>query len=269
MLHSLSLYYRLVSIKVRGQMQYRMSFLFDIGTTALLSGTGFLVLALILQKFEGIAGWSLYEIALLYGMVETSFGLMDMIFSGFDPQYFGNQIRLGSFDQMLLRPINLTLQVFSSEFIARRLGLIFQGCIVLALALSQLHIQWTVAKLFYLPVILVSQICFFGSLFIIGATITFWTIESVEIINVFTYGGTEMMAYPMNIYPRGLLYFFTFILPAIFMNYYPALYLLDKPDPLSMPVFVHFIAPLVGLGLLLLALTFWRFGIRHYQSTGS
>jgi ABC-2 type transport system permease protein len=57
--------------------------------------------------------------------------------------------------------------------------------------------------------------------------------------------------------------------PAIFLNYYPALYFLDKADPLGMPTMLRFVSPIVGLGILALALAFWRFGIRHYQSTGT
>jgi ABC-2 type transport system permease protein len=116
---------------------------------------------------------------------------------------------------------------------------------------------------------MVSLICFFGGLFIIGSTITFWTVESIEAINIFTYGGNELMAYPMHIFPAWVRRFFTYILPAIFLNYYPALYIMDKPDPFNMPPFSHWLAPLAGLAVLLVALRFWRFGISQYQSTGT
>ena len=76
-------------------------------------------------------------------MVETAFGVMDMLFSGFDPQNFGVQVRLGRFDQLLLRPASITLQVLGSEFILRRLGRIVQGLGVLGLAFANLHIHWT------------------------------------------------------------------------------------------------------------------------------
>jgi ABC-2 type transport system permease protein len=266
---NLELYRRLISVCIRSQMQYRAAFAMEILAAGLSSGTGFLTLALILQKFDNIAGWKLPEVAFLYGMVETAFGLMDMLFSGFDPQNFGRQIRLGRFDLFLLRPMNVTLQVLGSEFIMRRLGRIFQGLAVLGLAISLLEIHWTIAKLFYLPVVLASLVCFFGGLFIVGATITFWTVESIEVINIFTYGGTEMMAYPMTVYSDWMRRFFTFIVPAIFLNYYPALYFLDKPDPFHMPAFVHFLAPVAGFGMLLVSLAFWEYGIRHYQSTGT
>jgi ABC-2 type transport system permease protein len=57
--------------------------------------------------------------------------------------------------------------------------------------------------------------------------------------------------------------------PAIFLSYYPALYFLDLPDPLGMPSFAPFMAPLVSVGMMVAALAFWRFGIRHYASTGT
>ena len=37
----------------------------------------------------------------------------------------------------------------------------------------------------------------------------------------------------------------------------------------GLPPLLRFISPLVGLGILGVALAFWRFGIRHYQSTGT
>jgi ABC-2 type transport system permease protein len=269
LLATFSLYLRLISIRIRGQMQYRMSFLLDVFTAASITGVSFLTLLLVLQKFEGIGGWKLWEVAFLYGMVETAFGIMDMLFSGFDPAFFGNRVRLGAFDQMLLRPVNIYVQVFGSEFTLRRLGRILQGLVVLGLTFANLDIAWSAGKLLYLPVVIAGMVCFFGGLFVIGATITFWTVESIEVINIFTYGGNEMMSYPMHIYPDWMRQFFTFIIPGIFMNYYPALYILGKADPFGMPAFAPWLAPFVGLGVLAISLKFLGFGLAHYQSTGT
>ncbi len=265
----LRLYRRLIAYEIRSQLQYRVPFLLDSLASFMATVIGFATVALILQRFKDIAGWTLGEVAFLYGTVELAFGIMDMFFSGFDPAYFGGRVRMGTFDQLLLRPVNVTLQVFASNLQMRRIGRIVQGALVLGLALSLADIHWTVAKLLYLPVIELSMVAFFGGLFIIGAAITFWTVESIEAINVLTYGGTEMMAYPMSIYPVWMRRFFTFIVPAIFLNYYPALYFLDKPDPLNLPGWAAFLSPVAGLSVLLLGLLFWNYGIRHYQSTGT
>jgi len=229
----------------------------------------FSTVALIIARFEGIGGWKLQEVAFLYGIIETAFGLMDLVFGGFDPQGFGQRVRVGGFDQMLLRPVSVILQVLGSEFQLRRLGRVAQGIVVLVIALALTGARWTWAKALYLPVVLVSLICFFGGLFILGATVTFWTVQSIEVINILTYGGAEMMSYPMHIYEDWMRRFFTYVVPAIFVSYYPALYFLDKPDPFHMPAIAPFLSPLAGVGTLLLALGFWRYGLRHYTSTGT
>jgi ABC-2 type transport system permease protein len=254
---------------MRSQMQYRLSFMFDLLATALITTLGFGTLALVISRFESIAGWNLAEIAFLFGMVESAFGTMDMLFSGFDPPVFGQHVRRGTFDQLLLRPVSITVQVLSLEFITRRLGRVVQGIAIFGFALYSLNIQWTPLKILYLPVVFTSLVCFFGGLFMAGAAISFWTVEALEVLNIFTYGGTEMISYPMHIYPTWMRSFFTFVVPAIFLNYYPALFFLGKPDPFGLPAFAPFLSPLIGLVFLFAGLAFWRFGIRHYQSTGT
>jgi len=266
---ALDIYRRLISIGVRAQIQYRAAFLLDLVATGLSTAASFGTLALVFQRFDNIAGWELGEVAFLYGMVETAFGVMDLFFSGFDPDAFGPMVQRGKFDQLLLRPINVTLQVMGSDIALRRLSKITQGVAVFGIALALTDVRWTLAKIVYLPVVLISLTSFFAGLFIIGSTTTFWTVKRIEVINIFTYGGSEMMAYPMHIYAKWMRRFFTYVVPAIFLNYYPALYFLDKADPLGLPPFAPFLSPVAGFGALAAALAFWRFGIRHYTSTGT
>jgi ABC-2 type transport system permease protein len=267
--YNLKTYFKLIGIQIRSQLQYRVSFAFDIFASALTNLIWFLSLALIFQKFGNLGNWSLGEVAFLYGLVEMAFGTMDMIFSGFDPSHFGERVRLGTFDQMLLRPANLTLQVLGSQFLIRRMGRVLQGAIIFGISLALIHVEWTLPKLIYLPIVFLGMVVFFGGLFIIGSTLTFWTIQPIEIMNIFTYGGSEMMSYPMHIYQRWMRQFFTYVIPAIFLNYLPALYFLDKPDPLGMPEFAQFLSPLAGFGTLFVAHQIWKMGIRSYQSTGT
>jgi ABC-2 type transport system permease protein len=260
---------RLLSIQIRSQLQYPLSFIMDVIGNALILGFYFIAFTFALSQFEGISGWTLGEVAFIWGITEFSFGVMDMLFSGFDYDSFGPVIRKGRFDQMLLRPVNITLQVLGSRFVLRRLGKVLEGLLIFIFGLSQLDIHWTLIKILYVPVLSISQVLFFGSLFIIGATTTFWTMERLEILNIFTYGGSEIMSYPMHIFPRPIRLIFTFLVPAIFLSYFPAVFILGKSDPLHAPKFVSFIAPLVAVLMMFLALRFWHYGIRNYQSTGS
>jgi ABC-2 type transport system permease protein len=268
-MHTLYIYLRLIGVQIRSQLQYRVGFVMDVLATALIVVSEFGALALVFDRFGHIRGWTIGEVAFLYSLVEISFGVMDMVFSGFDPQRFGLEVRRGTFDQLLLRPINITVQVMGLEFVLRRVGRIFLGVVVFFIAVNWVDVQWTAVKLLYLPFVIAGMIAFFGGLFIIGSTITFWTVESIEVMNILTYGGSFTISYPMHIYPDALRRFFTYIVPAIFLNYYPALYFLNKSDPANPPLILAFLAPLVGTAVLAVALVFWRFGIRHYQSTGT
>jgi ABC-2 type transport system permease protein len=109
----------------------------------------------------------------------------------------------------------------------------------------------------------------FSAVLIAGATASFWSPQSHEAANIFTFGGQFMTSYPMHIYQRWLVSLFTFIIPLAFINYYPSLYLLDKRDPLGLPAWISFLSPVVALAAFGGALAVWRVGVRRYQSTGS
>jgi ABC-2 type transport system permease protein len=265
----LTIYARLVAMQLRAQLQYSASFILDFTGTALTLVTTFLSLTLIIGRFGTVGGWTLGEVAFLYGSVEIAFGAAQMIFAGFEPDVFGQRVRLGTFDQLLLRPVNIVVQVLGDDFSLRRLGRMAQGAGVYIFALSLAGIAWTPAKIAYAPLILLGLIAFIAALFIFGATVAFWTIDSIEVVNVLTFGTGDTMSYPMHIYPAIIRRFFTYIVPAMFLNYYPALYLLDKPDPFGFHPVMRFLAPLVGFAMLALMLAVWHLGLRRYHSTGS
>jgi ABC-2 type transport system permease protein len=262
-------YFVLLSAVIRSQLQYRTSFVLETLGTALFSGLEFAAFLLAFTSFGSIGGWSLWQVAFLWGLSESAFAVMDLVFSGYDPGHFSDSIKLGTFDQFLLRPVNLVVQVFSSSFALRRLGRLAQGLLIFGLAVSHVGIVWSWDKLVYLPLVFVGAVAFYGALFTIGATLCFWTTESIEIINVFTYGGTTMVSYPMHIYQDFMRRIFTFIVPTALIIYYPALFFFDIPDPTGLPKLAQYLSPLVGVGALVLAQAAWHAGLRRYQSTGS
>ncbi len=264
------LYRRLVGAQMRSQMQYRASFLFDFVAQFVGSVVDFAVVLVLFTQFPAIGGWSLGEVGLLYGLSSVSFALADMLVSGFDYMYFGAaMVRQGGFDQVLVRPVNPFVQVLASQFVLRRIGRIAQGALILAAALALLDRAWTPDKIAFMIVTIAGGIFFFAGLFIFGSGVSFWTIESLEAMNIVTYGGQAMTSYPMNIYQDWLRTLFTFVIPMAFVNYYPTLWLLDKPDPLGLPAWLAFLSPVVCLLVFAVGVRMWWFGVRHYQSTGS
>jgi ABC-2 type transport system permease protein len=88
-------------------------------------------------------------------------------------------------------------------------------------------------------------------------------------MNIVTYGGQMMTSYPMHIFQDWLRTIFTFIIPMAFVNYYPVLWLLDKPDPLGLPNQLAFLSPMVCVAVFGIGVRMWWLGVHHYQSSGS
>ena len=267
MKHTLHLYFRLVGAQIRSTMQYRFSFIADMLGNLIITGLDFAMVAILLTRFQAIGGWTLPEVAFLYGVSSISLGLAELLVGAFDN--FDKLVVRGEFDRVLLRPLGVTFQMLSGALALRRLGRIVQGGVALGYALLNLRLAWDTWHWLFAGVMAAGGALFFMAIFILGATTAFWTPQTAELTNIFTYGGQFMTSYPMHIYERWLRAVFTFIIPAAFVNYYPALYLFGKPDPFGLPAFMPFLAPFTAAALFAVALALWRVGVRHYQSTGS
>lgn len=266
-MHALPLYFRYIGISIRGQMQYRISFLTHALAHFLITGIEFLGLAALFQRFGHVSGWTLPEMALFYATISIAFAFAEAVPRGFD--ILGRLIRSGDFDRMLLRPRLLAYQVLAQELQLMRIGRLSQALIILLWAAHALQMDWTVARVSLLLFAIAGGICLFSGLFILQATMCFWTIESIEIANCFTYGGVEAGQFPMSIYKRWFRHVFTFIIPLATINYFPLHAILGRPDPLGSTPLLQCLSPLAGVLFLIVSLQFWRIGVRHYASTGA
>lgn len=261
------LYLRLVGAHVRGQMQYRVSFLLTCLSSASVTIIEFGAIVILFQRVPRIAGWSLWEVALLYALAETSFSTAELFGSALDD--FQIRIGQGTFDRILTRPLGAFFQVLTEDLPLRRLGRIGQAVFVLVLALRHNNVEWTPDKFAVLALALACGVAIFFSIFVLAAAFCFWTVEGKEATHVFSYGGVTLADYPLDIYTDWLRRFVTFLLPLAFVSYYPALYLLDRTDPLGLPDWTRLLSPLAAAALSFAAYTGWSAGVRHYQSTGS
>lgn len=263
LIDALHVYAHYASISIRSQLHYRASFLMAAFGHAVVNFVEFLFIWVLFARFGSLNGWSLPQVALLYGMIHVSFALAEGLARGFD--VFAQWIRSGDFDRILLRPRSTAFQIAASEIQIMRVGRLTQALFVLAWAASACDIDWTIGRVTLLPLAVLGGACTFAALFVFQATVAFWTVESLELANVLTYGGVETAQFPLSIYRPGFRLFFTFVVPLAAANYLPARVLLALPGVSPL----HWLAPLMGLGFLACALLAWRFGVRHYRSTGS
>lgn len=263
----LGLYARLIGAHVRGQMQYRVSFVLALLGSTVGTAIEFGAILVLFSRMPAIAGWTLWQVALLYAIAETSFASAELVGSALDD--FQVRVALGTFDRVLTRPRGAFFQVLAEDLALRRLGRVLQGVVVLAVAMHKVDVTWSGDKLLVLGVGLACGIAIFFSVFVLAASFCFWSIEGKEATHVFSYGGVTLVEYPIDIYADWLKRFVTFLLPLAFVSYYPALYVLDRSDPLGLPGWARLLSPAAAAVLATAASLAWRLGVRHYQSTGS
>ncbi len=252
---------------VRAALQYRASFVALVVGQVLTSGGDFLAIVLMFTSIDALGGFTLPEIALLYGLTGLGLGIADLVAGS--TEQLGRRIRDGSLDTMLVRPLPTLVQVAADQFALRRLGRLTQASAVLVWALLVTDIDWSLAKVAVLVLTVASGAVIYVSIFVLGAAYQFLAGDAAEVQNAFTYGGVTLTQYPLTVYPVEVVRAVTFLLPLAFVNWYPALFLLDRPDPFGLPPGLQLLSPVAAAVLALVAAAAWRSGIRHYRSTGS
>ncbi|MFE7748114.1 ABC transporter permease [Streptomyces sp. NPDC057428] len=257
----------IVAMWLRSTLAYRASFVMTTVGNFLMTGFDFVTIMLMFSHVDALGGYTLPEIALLYGVSATAFGLCDLLLGSVDR--LGQRVRDGTLDTLLVRPVPVLAQVAADRFALRRLGRISQALLVLGYALVTLDIVWTPLKVVLLPVMVLSGAAIFGAVFVAGAAFQFHAQDASEVQNAFTYGGTTLLQYPPSVFARDLVRGVTFIVPLAFVSWLPALYVLGRDYPLDLPRWVAFLPPVVAGGSWVLAGLVWRVGLRSYRSTGS
>ncbi|MBK6043050.1 ABC transporter permease [Streptomyces sp. MBT55] len=257
----------IMAMWVRSTLAYRASFAMTLFGNLAVTAFDFVAILLMFTHVDALGGYSLPEIALLYGLSATAFGVCDLLLGSMDR--VGGRIRDGTLDTLLVRPVPVLAQVAADRFALRRLGRITQGLLVIGYALVTLDIDWTPLKMLMLPMTVLSGAAIFGAVFIAGAAFQFVAQDASEVQNSFTYGGTTLLQYPPTVFAKDLVRGVTFVVPLAFASWLPALYVLGREYPVDLPQWVAFLPPLVAAGCCGLAGLAWRAGLRSYRSTGS
>jgi viologen exporter family transport system permease protein len=263
---SVALYVRLVGARLRSQLQYRTSLALETVGMFLTGVLDFAVILVLFHNVPALGGWTVSEVALLYGISGCAFALTDMAIGHLDR--LSQLVRDGNFDLVLVRPRGTLFQIVTTDFHLRRLGKAAQALIVLGYALVANDVDWTVARVALLVTSIVAAVVIFSSVWVAFICIVFWAVEGTETANTFTYGGQFLTQYPINIYDAWLRRLLGFVVPMAFVAYFPALYILDKPDPLGLPDFLQFSSPLVAVAAVVVSGLVWRKAVGHYQSAG-
>jgi ABC-2 type transport system permease protein len=267
-MNALRLLGRYFAAGMRAQLQYP--------TSALLLAVGhfgatiidLIAIWALFDRFGAVDGWRFGDVAMFFGIVSISFSVADFMSRGFD--VLGTElIRTGNLDRLLVRPRTLTLQLIGYDFRVSRIGRLVQGVVVVLIATRSLGFQWDPATIALTIWTIAGGVALFFGLMVIQGAISFWTTESLEAMNLLTYGGVQAAQFPLGIYEKWFRNFLIFVVPIGCVAYFPVIAILHKSDPLGAPPWFLPLAPAAGFLFLGASFLAWRLGVAKYTSTGS
>ena len=173
MLDSLFVYRRFLAVSLRAQMQYKASFLMQLGARLIITTGEFMAILVLFDRFDSLIGWNVYQVAFIYGIVNISFAVADAMTTGFD--LFGDMVKTGDFDRILIRPRSTALQLAGQELTLRRISRLTPGLVALTWAAMNLDLNWTLANTGLLMVSVAGGASLFAGLIVLQAALAFWT----------------------------------------------------------------------------------------------
>ncbi len=256
------LWTRYIRILALAQLQYRGWILGMLPALAY-TVTDPLDALLMFDRFGALGDWTASRILLVYGLALLSFGLAEMFFRGID--YFPQLVRSGEFDRLLLRPRPLLLQAAAMRFHLNRLNRVVTGGLLALLCLRAEGARATLSNAAMLVLAVLGGTLAYAGTLLIAAAAAFFTVGDSELVNLFTNGSYQVAKAPPQMLPKWLGRLFTFVMPMFLFTYYPAAAVCGWGGSaalgwLALPVCALFFGVAEAL---------WRFGVRHYRSTGS
>ena len=258
----MKLYFKSLGMHLKSELEYRVNFILSFLSQILVFFTYYFIIIALFSKFNNIKGYTLYEVLLCFAIIQFGFSFNEVFARGIDQ--FDKLIIRGDFDRLLLRPKNIILQILCSDSDFVKSCRLIQAIIVLIIAIVKLNIKWNIMKLITLILMLLSSTVIFFGIFLVAASYCFFTVQGLEVRNVFTDGGKHMAQYPIGVFSKGFVLFFTFVIPYAFVNYYPLLYFIGKNDTI-----IYGFSPLLVIVYLIPCILIFYLGMKRYTSVGS
>ena len=258
----MKLVFKYMAMHLKSQLEYRSSFILSFFAQIFPTGLSAAMVFVLLDKFNFSTEFDVYEVMLAVSIVQFGFGFSECFWRGFDK--FSDIIKHGTLDLMLIKPRNIYLQVFGSNIEFAKLSRWIGALVLFVIAICNINFDFNIFSIILLIGLLIFSTLIYAALYIFSACLCFKTIEGLEFMNIFTDGSREFGQYPMAIFKREVLVFFTYIIPIACVNYYPIMYILDKGNSI-----LYLISPLFCFVLLGLAILTFNKCMRHYASSGS
>ena len=258
----MSLIKNYLSLHLKISLEYKSSFILTIISQALAMLVELFVVISLFYKFKLLDTYNTYEILLGFSTLWLGYSLVELFGRGFD--HFSKIIVNGNFDLLLIRPRTLFIQIFGSDICYEKTGRVLISLIIFIYSSIKVMTNITILKILLLVSMVLCCSIIILSVLIVGASFCFYTIQGLEVINIFTNGTRQVGQYPMGIYKKVVRIFFTLVIPITLVNYYPISYLTGETNNL-----IYLLLPYYSIIIFIISNIIFYIGTKKYTSTGS
>ena len=253
---------------MKAWFQYKVDAVLRSVAVFLREATGIIVIYFALLKFDSLNGWNLKEMLFLFSLLFLTYGILILFFTGL--RDFGGMVRDGGFDRFLLRPRGVLFQIIfvNADWFAA-IGHGGLGIVLFVISAGQVGIQWNAVTIIYYVLAVAGGVLIQGAIFLFLGTLNIYLLETGSLKELFYWNMRKFAGYPISIFHKVIQAGMIYVVPFAFVNYFPAQFLLRKPDMAQYPEIFMYITPIVGVVMYGMAYAFWRFSLRYYKSSGN
>jgi ABC-2 type transport system permease protein len=255
----LAILYRYSILK---ELEYRVNFIANVFMSVFWLAWAIIGVSVFFLYRQKMGDWTYPEVLMVVGLFTFFNGVMEALLRP-NVGAIIEQIRDGTFDFVLTKPINAQFIASLRNLIVWRLVDVIIGLSLIAFALNLLDISPTLDRIAIFTIMLTAAIFIVYSLWLAMSSLAFWFVRIDNMAELF-YAFYEAGRYPVTIYRGPVRALLTFIVPIAFVTTFPASALLGRLD--SSTVWIGIIFAIV---FLIASNRFWNFAIKHYSSASS
>jgi len=257
----------MILVFIRNSVQNEFAYRVNLIVSVLLTLVGMVgavgAVLVVYSHASSIQGWTLTETLALLGLFSIMSGLLNTFISP-NLDQFAENVRQGTLDFVLLKPVNSQFLVSFQRCVVWGLADVVAGAAVLVYALaSGMGEGVGVGDVLAFGLAAAAGTAIIYSLWVSLATVAFWTVK-IDNMTTILRAFFEMGRFPVDVYPLWLRRALTYLVPIAFVTTTPVEALGGRSGPVVLTV-----AVLLAGAMLYASTRLWRLGLSQYTSASS
>jgi viologen exporter family transport system permease protein len=244
------------------ELEYRVNFVTNAFMSVFWLVWGILGATIFFAHTDQIGGWTYFQVLLVLGLFSMFTGIMEAFFRP-NMAAMIEQVREGTFDFVLVKPVNAQFYSSFHSLTMWRVADIVAGAGVMIYALRAMNVAPTTLQLAEFALLLLVALVLVYCIWLAMMTLSFWFVKVDNFAELF-YSFYEAARFPISAYGTWLRLALTFVIPIAFITTVPASALIGLLDPAELIAGV-----ILALAFFLATNRLWKIAVRSYASASS